>query len=174
MVGLPVEYLARSASTILIAACAGGAGATEIASQPPCALGHAETDEMAGLLSGYVPAFRSGDELPREGVFALALRPATQVRFVVGSTRALGDGDGYGSIITFPKVPAGRYRLRMSRAIDLEVWQNYRGLPLMSIPGEELAVDVEFDGRSFALQIRSGVGEPVVISILPLQACTPG
>jgi len=174
MVGLRIKHVARLVSTILIAASVGGAGATGFASQPRCALGHAEAGEAGSLMSGYVPTFRSGDELPRDGVFALALRPNSQVRFVVGSTRVAGDDDGYGSIVIFPRIPAGRYRLRLSRDADVEAWQNYRRLPLIHVPGEVSAVDVEFDGRSFVLQVRGPAADPLVISILPLLACPPG
>ena len=103
--------------------------------------------------SGFNPTFRSGDELPKEGVFALTLEPGPSVAYLVGSRYARGDS-GYGGTLTLRKLPAGHYRIFLSEAADLELIQNYSSLPLAQYPGDELSYVASIEGGTLVLQLR--------------------
>src|SRR6478609_1313976 len=49
---------------------------------------------VEGRFAGANPTFKSGQELPREGTFSLALQPGETVDYLVGSRRVKGEA-GY-------------------------------------------------------------------------------
>src|SRR5665213_2183602 len=71
-----------------------------------------ESDPFAS----YVPTIDSALSLPKEGVFAVRLRPSAEVIYMVAPER--GADSGLGGIVTLENVPAGRYRIVMSE----EAW----------------------------------------------------
>lgn len=143
------------------------------ASEPACAFGYVEVEDRTGLMTGYVPTFKNGDELPQEGVFALTLRPRNQMRFFVGSVRILETDEGYGAAVVIARVFAGRYRVRTSRRVDVEFIQNYRRTDVVDVVDGDLVVDVGLVGGPLLVQVRDSSSLDVVISILPVQACRP-
>lgn len=128
-------------------------------------------DGLAGRMVGFVPTFRSGDVLPSSGTFRLALRPSSEVRFFAGSTRGYGDEDGYGGLVTFPRLSSGRYRIRMSHPAKLELLQNYRRLTSSDASSERPGAEVELADGALVLQIRGAATDAIVISIAAVQPC---
>lgn len=82
------------------------------------------------LFAGYIPAFQNGDILPKEGIFAVDLRPMSHVVYFV----RFGDEvpQSYGGIVTFEGIAAGRYGIVLSLEAWLSVVQ-HRPLELVSI-----------------------------------------
>lgn len=128
-------------------------------------------DSLAGMVVGFIPTFRSGDVLPSSGTFRLALRPSGEVRFFAGSARGFGDEDGYGGLVIFPRLPAGRYRIRMSHPATLELLQNYRRLPSNDISAVAPGAEVELADGALVLQIRGAATDAIVVSIALAQPC---
>jgi len=157
----------------VIAAClAIGVVTNAAAGEPVCAPdrtrpGEALYDDMAG----FAPTFRTDSEVPTAGVFKLTLRPSTEVRFLVGSTRAFGDDDGYGGVVTFPVLAAGRYHVRLSQPAEVELLQNYRPLRLLPRPGDSQSGEVDIDDGAVVLQVRAATTAEILISISTPPPC---
>jgi hypothetical protein len=122
---------------------------------------------VEGQFSGPNPTFKSGQELPREGTFSLALQPGETVDYLVGSRRAKGEA-GYGGVVTLRKLWAGRYRLFLSSAADLELIQNYSALTLTECRGEETSYLVSIDEGMVLLQVRGAAAPLIDIAFLKL------
>jgi hypothetical protein len=118
-----------------------------------------------GQFTGANPIFKSGQELPREGTFQLALQPAGLVEYLVGSRRVRGDS-GYGGVVTLRKLWQGRYRIFLSGAAELEVIQNYAALPLIECRGEEASWLVAVGEGAVQLQVRGGNADQIGIAFL--------
>jgi hypothetical protein len=137
---------------LLLALC-GCCAALPVQAAEPC-------PPVEGQFSGANPTFKSGQELPREGTFSLALQPGETVDYLVGSRRVKGEA-GYGGVVTLRKLWAGRYRLFLSGAADLELIQNYSSLTLTECRGEETSYLVSIDEGMVLLQVR-GASAPVI------------
>ena len=117
-----------------------------------------------GPFAGYTPVFRSGDALPKEGTFAVALKPAADVVFFA---RAGSDpSHGYGGTITFEHVPAGRYGIVLSEEARVTAVQHR---PFLTIPVDQWRTEanclsmaeISVEGGPVTLQIR-GVAAPLI------------
>ena len=163
----------RMTRTLLIAAgLAIGAVAGAAASEPVCAPDRTRPGEVAyDALAGFAPTFRSESEVPMAGVFKLTLKPSTEVRYLVGSTRAFGDDDGYGGVVTFPVMAAGRYYLQLSQPAEVELVQNYRQLRLRPRTGDVRSGEVDIDDGAVVLQVRAAAMTEIVISISTPPPC---
>jgi hypothetical protein len=122
-----------------------------------------------GPFAGYTPVFRSGDALPKEGVFAVALKPAADVMFFA---RAGSDPiHGYGGTITFEHVPAGRYGIVLSEEARVTAVQHR---PFLTIPVDQWRTEanclnmaeVAVAAGPVTLQIRGVAGPLIKISII--------
>lgn len=105
-------------------------------------------------MDGYTPTARSGQELPREGVFALELQPGEDVRYLSGPGYVRGEG-GFGGVLVMRRIPRGTYRILLSAAADLELVQNYVALPLRECQGEDYGYTVAVDEGAVVLQLRA-------------------
>ncbi len=131
---------------LLLALFTGGATFPVRADQPCPA--------VEGQFSGPTAVFKSGQELPREGIFSLALQPAETVDYLSGSRRVKGDG-GHGGVLTLRLVAAGRYRLFLSSPVELELIQDYSPLPLDECRGEQAGYVVSLgEGKGRAAGAR--------------------
>jgi hypothetical protein len=148
-------------SALLLALLAGGL-APPVRAAEPC-------PTIDGQFSGANPIFRSGQELPREGTFQLALQPAGLVDYLVGSHRVRGD-TGYGGVVTLRKLWPGRYRIFLSGTADLEVIQNYAALPMVECRGEETSWLVAVGEGTVVLQVRDGAADQIGIAFLKVEA----
>jgi hypothetical protein len=122
---------------------------------------------VEGRFTGANPFFKSGQELPREGTFSLALQPGETVDYLVGSRRVKGEA-GYGGVVTLRKLWAGRYRLFLSSAADLELIQNYTALTLTECRGEEASYLVTVGEGLVLLQVRGASAAVIDIAFLKL------
>ena len=122
---------------------------------------------IEGQFSGANPTFKSGQELPREGTFSLALQPAGTVEYLAGSRRVRGEA-GYGGVVTLAKLVPGRYRIFLSSAADIEVIQNYAPLALAECRGEEASYLVSIREGKVLLQVRGATDATIDIAFLKL------
>jgi len=122
---------------------------------------------VEGQFSGANPTFKSGQELPREGTFSLVLQPGETVDYLVGSRRVKGEA-GYGGVVTLRKLWAGRYRLFLSSAADLELIQNYTTLTLSECRGEETSYVVSIEEGMVLLQVRGASVSLIDIAFLKI------
>jgi hypothetical protein len=161
----------RVARIWLSAACLAIGAITNAAGEPVCAPDRGRPGEVVDVMAGFAPTFRSDSEVPTAGVFRLTLRPSTEVRFLVGSTRAFGDDDGYGGVVTFPVLTAGRYYIQLSEPAAIELVQNYRQLPLRPRSGNMRSGEVDIDDGAVVLQVRAATTTEIVISISTPPPC---
>lgn len=170
-----MSRIRRGAARIwVLAACFSIGAISTAAGETVCAPdrtrpGESRYDHMAG----FAPTFRSDSEVPIAGVFRLALRPSTEVRFLVGSSRAFGDDDGYGGVVTFPVLAAGRYYVQVSHPVSVELVQNYRQLPLRSRSDDLRTGEVDVDDGALVLQVRAATMAEITISISTPPPCRP-
>jgi hypothetical protein len=120
-----------------------------------------------GQFLGANPTFKSGQELPREGTFALALQPAATVEYLVGSHHVRGEA-GYGGVVTLTKLVPGRYRIFLSSAANIELIQNYSPLTLTECGGEEASYLVSVREGKVLLQVRGAADATIDIAFLRL------
>ena len=144
---------------LLFVLCAGSA-AFPVRAEQPC-------PEVEGQFSGPNAVFTSGQHLPREGIFSLALQPAETVDYLSGSRRVKGDG-GFGGVVTLRLVAAGRYRLFLSNPAELELIQNYAPLPLGECHGEQAGYVVSLAEGKVVLQLRGATVSLIDIPFLKL------
>jgi len=126
-------------------------------------------DKAGGPFAGYMPVFRSGDALPKEGVFAVALRPAAEVMYFA---RAGNDpSHGYGGTITFENVPAGRYGIVLSDEARVTAVQHR---PFLTIPVDQWRTEanclsmaeIAVEAGPVSLQIREAARPLIKISMI--------
>ncbi len=165
----------RAARVWVLAACVAIGAIGNAAGETVCAPDRTRPGEPRyDDLAGFAPTFRSDSEVPIAGVFRLTLRPSTEVRFLVGSSRAFGDDDGYGGVVTFPVLAAGRYYVRLSHPVAVELVQNYRQLPLRSRPGDARTGEVDVDDGALVLQVRAATQAEITISLSTPPPCHRG
>ena len=127
-----------------------------------------ESDPFAS----YMPTIDSGLSLPREGVFALRLRPVGDVIYPVQPER--GSDGGYGGIVTLENIPAGRYRIVLSEEAWVDAVQGNARLPLLSVrrvidcPGTRQSVQVEVKGEPLMLQFGGATAHEVKVVVLKI------
>ncbi len=118
----------------------------------------------------YLPTIDSALSLPKEGVFALRLRPVGDVIYPVQPER--GSDGGYGGIVTLENIPAGRYRIVLSEEAWVDAVQGNAHLPLLSVrraidcPGTRQSVQVEVKGEPLMLQFGGATAARVKIAVL--------
>lgn len=162
---------------ILVAAfCVGGHGAvlaeTTVRQDFDSACG---TD----LFKEYTPTFRSGDVLPGEGVFAIALLPAADI--VLPQRPKDGLVTGYGAVVTLESVAAGRYAIILSRDARFEAVQfrPFRALAVTRWTAGancQVVAEIRTEAGPLTLQV-SGVADPaitIVVIRLPDDGGYPG
>jgi len=120
------------------------------------------------LFAGPVPTFRSGDFLPAEGVFALALQPVGDIVYVgrpLDGAMA-GPATGYGGVVTFESLAAGRYAVVLSHPARIAALQHR---PFQFVPAAVRIDDVtcpnpaelRVEGGAVTLQL-SDAAEPLI------------
>lgn len=118
----------------------------------------------------YLPTIDSALSLPKEGVFALRLRPVGDVIYPVPPER--GSDSGNGGIVTLENIPAGRYRIVLSEEAWVDAVQSNVRLPLLSVrrvidcPGTRQSVQVEVKSEPLTLQFGDTTARKVKIAVL--------
>ena len=151
--------IARRLGDLLLYFC-GTCAAFPAQAQQPC-------PAVEGQFSGANATFKSGQELPREGIFSLVLQPGETVDYLAGSQRAKGDA-GYGGVITLRKLWTGRYRLFLSNPAELELIQNYSSLSLGECRGEQASYVVSIGEGTVVLQVRGASVAVIDIAFLKI------
>lgn len=124
-----------------------------------------------GPFAGYTPIFRSGDALPKEGVFAIALKPMADVVFFARS--GSDPSHGYGGTVTFEHIPAGRYGIVLSEEARVTAVQHR---PFLIIPVDQWRTEanclsmaeIAVEAGPVSLQIRAAAGPAIKISMIRL------
>jgi hypothetical protein len=122
--------------------------------------------------SAYIPPIDNAQSLPKEGVFALKLRPVADVIYSIAPDR--GSDSGNGGIITLEYIPAGRYRVVLSETGWIDAIQENRRLPILgadratNCPGTRDSVQIEVESAPLTLQIGGVAADRVNIAILRL------
>ena len=104
-----------------------------------------------------LPTVESGLSLPKEGVFALILKPAGDVIYRVAPER--GSDGAWGGTLTIESLPAGRYQIALSTEAWIDAVQHDLRLPVLAsshesdCPGVRHSVQVEVEGEALTLQI---------------------
>jgi len=125
----------------------------------------------ADIFEGYIPTFRSGDGLPGEGVFAIALLPAAHIVLPKGPKDGLATG--YGAIVTLDNVAAGRYAIILSRDARFEAVQ-FRPFQALTVTrrtaGEHCQVisEIRTEGGPLTLQISEVAGPAITVVVIRL------
>ncbi len=104
-----------------------------------------------------LPVVQSAQSLPKEGVFALQLRPVGDVIYQMTPER--GSDGSWGAVITLESVPAGRYQIALSDDAWVEALQDNKRLVTYASKrskecrGVRHSVDVDVQGDPLTLQV---------------------
>ncbi|HZV91918.1 MAG TPA: hypothetical protein VFF72_01805, partial [Caldimonas sp.] len=104
-----------------------------------------------------LPTVQSAQSLPKEGVFALQLRPVADVIYMMTPER--GSDGSWGAMITLENVPAGRYQIALSDDAWVEAVQDNKRLVTFASKrskecrGVRHSVDVDVQSNPLTLQI---------------------
>jgi hypothetical protein len=135
-----------------------------------CGLVPSTAGRESDPFASYLPTIDSALSLPKEGVFALRLRPVGDVIYPIQPER--GSDGGYGGIVTLGNIPAGRYRIVLSEQAWVDVVQEHVRLPLISVrrvsdcPGTRQSVQVDVKGEPLTLQFGGATASKVKIAVL--------
>jgi len=113
---------------------------------------------------GYMPTFQSGDTLPKDGAFAIALQPAADIAYFTRRHRDVAGG--YGGIVTLESIAAGRYVIVLSQNAQLDILQQRSFVPLAvtrrtSEANSPITMEIAAEGEPLTLQL-SGVAAPSI------------
>jgi hypothetical protein len=116
-----------------------------------------------------LPLVESGQSLPKEGVFALQLKPAEDVIYRVPPER--GSDSGWGATMTLETIPAGRYQIALSQPAWVDVVQDDKRLAIVAshdkgCRGVRHSVDVEVKGEPLSLQIGGAAVPRLSIAVV--------
>lgn len=148
------------AGLLSVAAAAGAWAQDDACGQFSWSVGH-EID----LFDEPLPVVKSGQSLPKEGVFKLQLSPVADVIYPVAPER--GSDGGWGAVVTIESIPAGRYQIALSGAARLDAVQANKRLPVqafergLSCPGVRQSLQVEVKGEPLTLELGAA-GERLI------------
>jgi hypothetical protein len=116
-----------------------------------------------------LPVVESAQSLPKEGVFALALKPTEDVIYRVPPER--GSDSRFGATITLETIPAGRYQIALSEKAWVDAVQEDKRLPILGTHGTgcrgvRFSVDVEVKGEPLTLQVGGATVPKLSIAVV--------
>jgi hypothetical protein len=130
-----------------------------------------EVGLTANLFMGYIPTFQSGDILPKEGVFAVALQPTNSVVYFLRP--AAGTAAGYGGIVTLEGLAAGRYGIVLSQDAGLEAVQQrpFQPVPISQRSQERncSAFEINVEGGPLTLQISGASSSAIMVAMIRIR-----
>ena len=103
-----------------------------------------------------LPTVQSAQSLPKEGVFAVLLKPVADV--IYPTTPERGSDGSWGAVITLENVPAGRYQIALSEESWVEAIQENKRLAVRlsartrECRGVRRSYEVEVQGEPLTLQ----------------------
>jgi hypothetical protein len=117
-----------------------------------------------------LPTVESGQGLPKEGAFAVLLKPVADVLYFVPPER--GSDGGLGGVVTIESLPAGRYQIALSDDGWVDVIQDNKRLPELAssrtreCPGVRHSVEVEATSQPLTLQIGGAQARRIIIAVV--------
>jgi hypothetical protein len=117
-----------------------------------------------------LPTVESGQALPKEGAFALLLKPVADVMYFVPPER--GSDGGSGGIVTIESVPAGRYQIALSEEAWVDAIQDNARLRRLAssrtreCPGVVHSIEVEVKSEPLTLQLGGAHARRVNIAVV--------
>jgi hypothetical protein len=117
-----------------------------------------------------LPTVQNNQALPKEGAFALLLKPAADVIYLTPPER--GSDSGLGGVVTIESIPAGRYQIALSDDAWVDAIQGNAHLPALAssrtreCPGVVRSVDVEVKGEPLTLQIGGAHAQRINIAVV--------
>ena len=117
-----------------------------------------------------LPTVQSSQWLPKEGVFALVLKPVGDVIYPMTPER--GSDSSWGGVMTIENVAAGRYQIALSEEGWVEaIQENKRLITFASARSQECrgvrrSVDVELKGEPLTLQIGGATAHRINIAVV--------
>jgi len=160
----------RAATAIACLLAAIAASSPAAALDDDCGLVPSAVGRDSDPFASYLPTVDSAASLPKDGVFALRLRPVAEVIYLVSPER--GNDGGNGGIVTLENVPAGRYRIVMSEDAWLDAVQDNVRLPKLSVrrvtdcPGTRQSAQVDVRGEPLTLQIGGAKAQRIMVAVL--------
>jgi len=159
----------RTFAALMVTLCGFGMGTT-LAGGPADRPGDAAAC-VAPLFEGYIPTFQSGDTLPKEGIFAIALRPVTEIFYFTESNDTLRMG--HGGVVTFESLAAGRYAIVLSQPARVEAVQQRPFLEIAvarhdGSPGCAGMVEIAADGGPLSLQVSGAGTSSILVAVIKL------
>ena len=145
--------------------------ATEIAAQDEsCRNFSWSVGRSIDLFDEPLPVVESGQALPKEGAFALILKPVADVVYFMPPER--GSDGGLGGVVTIESMPAGRYQI----ALSVDGWvdaiqENVRLHEIASsrtreCPGVVHSIEVEVTSQALTLQIGGARARRINIAVV--------
>ena len=122
-----------------------------------------------------LPVVENERSLPKEGVFAILLKPVAEVIYRVPPQR--GRDSGFGGVVTIESLPAGRYQIALSEMAWVDAVQDDKRLAILATRewgcrGVRRSVDADVKGEPLTLQI-GGASVPrlsiAVVRIWPFE-----
>ena len=117
-----------------------------------------------------LPTVQSNQSLPKEGVFALVLKPVADVIYPLTPER--GSDSAWGGVMTIENVPAGRYQIALSEEAWVEAVQENKRLVTFASTrvhecrGVRRSVDVDVQGEPLTLQIGGAAAHRINIAVV--------
>jgi hypothetical protein len=144
--------------------------AAEVAAQDNCRNFSWSVGRSIDLFDEPLPTVQSSQSLPKEGVFALVLKPVADVIYPMAPER--GSDGSWGGVMTIESLPAGRYQIALSEDGWVEAIQENVRLPLLAsgrtreCQGVRRSVDVEVKGEPLTLQIGGAAARRISIAVV--------
>ena len=126
--------------------------------------------EIDLFADGFLPVVDSALSLPKEGVFALRLKPGSDVIYPVTPER--GRDGSYGGLVTIERIPAGLYQIILSEEAWVDAVQDGVRLPVRAFsrirdcPGVRQSVQFDVAGEPLTLQISGASAHLVNIAVM--------
>ena len=117
-----------------------------------------------------LPTVESGQALPKEGAFAVVLKPVADVIYFMPPER--GSDGGLGGVVTIESLPAGRYQVALSDDGWVDAIQDNKRLPELAssrtreCPGVLHSVEVEVQNQPLTLQIGGAQARRINIAVV--------
>ena len=122
------------------------------------------------LVIGPTPTFQSGDTVPQEGVFEIALKPVADVVYLLRSNDMVLTNNG--GLVTVENVPTGRYAILLSQKARLEVVQLQPFAPIPVILGDTESdlglATISAKGGPLTLQLSGVPTSSITVAVIPI------
>jgi hypothetical protein len=117
-----------------------------------------------------LPTVESGQALPKEGAFAVILKPVADVIYFVPPER--GSDGGLGGLVTIESLPAGRYQIALSDGGWVDAIQENQRLPELAssrtreCPGVVHSIEIDVQSQPLTLQIGGAQARRINIAVV--------